>query len=196
MKGLISKKTTLHLQHTFLVHFFAIVLHDYNLKLPSFYTFYWGNIICIPVRFFCSVGLWGHTRFARKYQAGAACLAKPILRKKIRLFCSLSSWERRLSSQAKKSLSKLNAETSLWTGLWSSGELGGVLTFWSRSVLCCGTQWGRPFSTSVQPSKTCFESRGLSLDENFRAREGGKEKTSLFFLLPMVSLRSKRFCSS
>ena len=40
MKGLISKKTTLHLQHTFLVHFFAIFLHDYNLKLPSLYTFY------------------------------------------------------------------------------------------------------------------------------------------------------------
>ena len=196
MKGLISKKTTLHLQHTFLVHFFANALHDYNLKLPSLYTFYWGNIICIPVRFFCSVGMWGHTNFVRKYQAGAACLAKPILRKKTRLFCSLRSWERRLSSQAKKSLSKLNAETSLWTGLWSSGELGGVLTYWSRSVLCCGTQWGRPFSTSVQPSKTCLESRGLSLDENFRAREGGKEKTSLFFLLPMVSLRSKRFCSS
>ena len=33
--------------------------------------------------------------------------------KKNRLFCSLRSWERRLSSQAKKSLSKLNAETSL-----------------------------------------------------------------------------------
>ena len=96
----------------------------------------------------------------------------------------------------RKSLSKLNAETSLWTGLWSSGELGEVLTYWSRSVLCCGTLWGRPFSTSVQPSKTCLESRCLSLDENFRAKEGGKEKTSLFFLLPMVSLRSKRFCSS
>ena len=29
---LISKKTTLHAQHTFLVHFFSIVLHDYNVK--------------------------------------------------------------------------------------------------------------------------------------------------------------------
>ena len=28
------------LDKTFLVHFFAIVLHDYNLKLPSLYTFY------------------------------------------------------------------------------------------------------------------------------------------------------------
>ena len=26
--GLISKKATFHLQHTFLVHFFAVVLHD------------------------------------------------------------------------------------------------------------------------------------------------------------------------
>ena len=28
--GLISNKTTLHVQHTFFVHFFAVVLHDYN----------------------------------------------------------------------------------------------------------------------------------------------------------------------
>ena len=33
--GLISKKTTLHVQHTFFVHFFAVVLHDYNEKLPE-----------------------------------------------------------------------------------------------------------------------------------------------------------------
>ena len=32
MKGLISEKTTLHSQHTFLVLFLAIVLHDYNVK--------------------------------------------------------------------------------------------------------------------------------------------------------------------
>ena len=37
--GLISKKTTLHVQHTFFVHFFAVVLHDHNLKLPE--TFLW-----------------------------------------------------------------------------------------------------------------------------------------------------------
>ena len=28
--GLIGQKTTLHVQHTFFVHFFAVVLHDYN----------------------------------------------------------------------------------------------------------------------------------------------------------------------
>ena len=33
--NLISKKATLHVQHTLLVHFFAVVLHDYNVKLPE-----------------------------------------------------------------------------------------------------------------------------------------------------------------
>ena len=33
--SLISKKTTLHVQHTFFVHFFAVVLHDCNVKLPE-----------------------------------------------------------------------------------------------------------------------------------------------------------------
>ena len=35
--GLISKKTTLHVFHHtfFLVHFFPVVLHDYNVKLLS-----------------------------------------------------------------------------------------------------------------------------------------------------------------
>ena len=30
-----QQKTTLHVQHTFFVHFFAVVLHDYNVKLPE-----------------------------------------------------------------------------------------------------------------------------------------------------------------
>ena len=36
--GLISKKATLHVQHTFttfFVHFFAVFLDDYNVKLPE-----------------------------------------------------------------------------------------------------------------------------------------------------------------
>ena len=33
--GLISKKATLHFQHTLFVHFLAVVLHDYNVKLPE-----------------------------------------------------------------------------------------------------------------------------------------------------------------
>ena len=30
-----NKKTTLQVQHTFFVHFFAVVLHDCNVKLPE-----------------------------------------------------------------------------------------------------------------------------------------------------------------
>ena len=33
--GLISKKAPLHLQHTFFVRFFAVVLDDYNVKRPE-----------------------------------------------------------------------------------------------------------------------------------------------------------------
>ena len=43
--GLISKKATLilHVQHTFFVHFFAVVLHEYKVKLPetSQLHFFW-----------------------------------------------------------------------------------------------------------------------------------------------------------
>ena len=38
-RSIMSKKATLHVHHTFFVHFFAIVLHDYNVKLPE--TFLW-----------------------------------------------------------------------------------------------------------------------------------------------------------
>ena len=31
----LAKKATLHVQHTFVVHFFAAVLHDYSVKLPE-----------------------------------------------------------------------------------------------------------------------------------------------------------------
>ena len=41
--GLISKNTSLHVQHLFFVHFFAVVLYD-NVKLPS-YAFYGGNVV-------------------------------------------------------------------------------------------------------------------------------------------------------
>ena len=33
--GVISKKATLHVQHTFFVHFLAVVLQDYKVKLPE-----------------------------------------------------------------------------------------------------------------------------------------------------------------
>ena len=43
--GLINKKATLQAQHTFFVHFFAVVLHDYNVKLPetSLLHVFWGK---------------------------------------------------------------------------------------------------------------------------------------------------------
>ena len=44
--GLNSKKktttTTFHMQHTFFFHFLAVVLHDYNAKLPET-VFLWGK---------------------------------------------------------------------------------------------------------------------------------------------------------
>ena len=40
--GLISKKATLQVQHTFFVDFFAVVLHDYNVKLTE--TFFMEEI--------------------------------------------------------------------------------------------------------------------------------------------------------
>ena len=33
-----NKKTTLHVQHSFFVNFFAVVLHDHNVKRSSYYT--------------------------------------------------------------------------------------------------------------------------------------------------------------
>ena len=52
--GKISKKVTLHVQHTFSVHFFAVVLHDYNVNIQKLlsYTFYGGNVVRVPVHFF------------------------------------------------------------------------------------------------------------------------------------------------
>ena len=116
------------------------------------------------------VGTWGPTLFAPKYQAGASYLAKPILRKK-RLFCSLGSDERLLYSQAKKSLSEFNAETR-------------ALTYWSCSVLCCGTVWGRPFSTSVQPPRSA-SNPGVSLSMKICApqKAGRTKRLSSFYFL-------------
>ena len=48
--GLISKNTSLHVQHTFFVHFFPVVLHG-NVTLPS-YALYGGNVARVFVDFF------------------------------------------------------------------------------------------------------------------------------------------------
>ena len=55
--GLISKKATLQVQHTFFVHFFAHVLHDYNVKLQKRpgYTFYEGSVVRVLVHFLFSL---------------------------------------------------------------------------------------------------------------------------------------------
>ena len=53
--GLISNKATLHVQNTFSVHFFAAVLHDYNVKLPEaslLHVFWRTDVVCVPVNFF------------------------------------------------------------------------------------------------------------------------------------------------
>ena len=51
-----KQRTTLHLQHSFFGRSFAVVLHDFNMKLPS-YTFYGGNVVCVPVSFLFSLPL-------------------------------------------------------------------------------------------------------------------------------------------
>ena len=47
LAGLISKKAALHVQHTLFVHCSAVVLHDYNVKLPGtslgLFTWSWGT---------------------------------------------------------------------------------------------------------------------------------------------------------
>ena len=45
------------MQHTSFVHFFAVVLHDYNTKLPS-YTFYGGTVVRVLVYCFFSLPLF------------------------------------------------------------------------------------------------------------------------------------------
>ena len=47
---LISKKATLHVQHTFFVQIFAVVLHDCNVKLLS-YTFFSFTIFSLLLIF-------------------------------------------------------------------------------------------------------------------------------------------------
>ena len=57
--GLISKKASLHVQHTFFCTFLCrCFLYDYNVKVPETqYTFFGGNVVCVLVHFlfhFCS----------------------------------------------------------------------------------------------------------------------------------------------
>ena len=56
--GLISKKATLHVRHTFFVHFFAVVLHNYNVKLAETS---WSHVLSGKCRTF-SRSLFSHYR--------------------------------------------------------------------------------------------------------------------------------------
>ena len=46
----------MHLQYYFFGCSFAVVMDDFNVKLPS-YTFYGGNAVCIPISFLLSLPL-------------------------------------------------------------------------------------------------------------------------------------------
>ena len=51
-QDLISRKINFAGAH-FFIHYFALVLHDYNVKPPS-YTFCGGNVACVSVPWFFS----------------------------------------------------------------------------------------------------------------------------------------------
>ena len=73
--GLISKKATLHVQHTFFVHFFAVVLHDYNEELPetSWLHVLWRN--CRT----CSCSLFFHCRsFSPRWPLAFLIFSPPL----------------------------------------------------------------------------------------------------------------------
>ena len=58
--GLIITKTTLHVQHTFFAHFIAVVLHDYNVKLPEtseLHILPGTDVVCVPANSFFSLPL-------------------------------------------------------------------------------------------------------------------------------------------
>ena len=73
--GLISKKATLHVEHTFFVHFFAVVLHDYNVKLPeaSWLHVLWRK--CRP----CSCSLFFYCRsFSPRWPLAFLIFSPPL----------------------------------------------------------------------------------------------------------------------
>ena len=84
--GLISKEATLHVQHTLLVHLhFAVVLHDYNVKLPE---------IFFHCRSFSpSIGGRQHSHFChRRYKIFICCSNKkmfPLLFISLQIFVAL-----------------------------------------------------------------------------------------------------------
>ena len=73
--GLISKKATLHVQHTFFVHFLAVVLHDYNVKLPETS---WLHVLWRKCRT-CSCSLFFHCRsFSPRWPLAFLIFSPPL----------------------------------------------------------------------------------------------------------------------
>ena len=88
-----KKKTTLHVKHTFSYIFFAVVLHDHNVKLgqklPS-YKFYGGNVVCVPVPFFSLPLIFTLVAASNSHFLTAAITFSPYSSNKIGLLCFLS----------------------------------------------------------------------------------------------------------
>ena len=73
--GLISKKATLQVQHTFFVHFFAVVVHDYNVKLPKAS---WLHVLWRKCRT-CSCSLFFHCRsFSPRWPLAFLIFSPPL----------------------------------------------------------------------------------------------------------------------
>ena len=76
--GLISKKESLHVQHTFFVHFFAaVLLHDLNVKLPEVSSLHvlWRKCRTCS----CSYSLFFHRRsFLPKWPLAFLIFSPPL----------------------------------------------------------------------------------------------------------------------
>ena len=72
---LISKKATLHVQHSFFVHFFTVAWHDYNEKLPETS---WLHVLWRKCRT-CSCSLFFHCRsFSPRWPLAFLIFSPPL----------------------------------------------------------------------------------------------------------------------
>ena len=81
------------MKNTFSYIFFAVVLHDHNVKLgqklPS-YKFYGGNVVCVPVPFFSLPLIFALVAASISHFLTAAITFSPYSSNKIGLICFLS----------------------------------------------------------------------------------------------------------
>ena len=81
------------MKHTLSYIFFAVVLHDHNVKLgqklPS-YKFYGGNVVCVPVPFFSLPLIFTLVAVSISHFLTAAITFSPYSSNKIGLLCFLS----------------------------------------------------------------------------------------------------------